>query len=113
MHILGAPVATVELKGVNKTFTEGAVAVDDLNLEVRDGEFMVLLGPSGCGKSTILRLVAGLEPLTSGEVLIDGEPADYLSPRDRQVAMVFQDFALYPHMTVAENVAFPAADGRS
>ena len=63
MHILGAPVATVELKGVNKTFPEGAVAVDDLNLEVRDGEFMVLLGPSGCGKSTILRLVAGLEPL--------------------------------------------------
>ncbi len=107
MHILGAPVATVELKGVNKTFPEGAVAVDDLNLEVRDGEFMVLLGPSGCGKSTILRLVAGLEPLTSGEVLIDGEPADFLTPRDRQVAMVFQDFALYPHMTVAENIGFP------
>ncbi len=66
--------ATVELKGVNKTFAEGAVAVDDMNLEVRDGEFMVLLGPSGCGKSTILRLVAGLEPLTAGEVLINGAP---------------------------------------
>src|SRR6202042_2366025 len=68
---------------------------------------MVLLGPSGCGKSTVLRMVAGLETPSTGEILIDGEYADDLSPRDREVAMVFQDFALYPHMTVAENIGFP------
>jgi multiple sugar transport system ATP-binding protein len=100
-------VATVSLKEVGKTFPDGTIAVDGVSLDVRDGEFMVLLGPSGCGKSTVLRMVAGLEPPTRGSIMIDGEAADHLTPRDRQVAMVFQDFALYPHMTVAENIAFP------
>jgi multiple sugar transport system ATP-binding protein len=100
-------VATVSLKEVGKTFPDGTIAVDGVSLDVRDGEFMVLLGPSGCGKSTVLRMVAGLEPPTQGAIMIDGERADHLTPRDRQVAMVFQDFALYPHMTVAENIAFP------
>ena len=99
--------ATVELKDVGKTFPDGTEAVVNLNLDVHDGEFMVLLGPSGCGKSTVLRMVAGLEIPTSGEILIDGEIADDLTPREREVAMVFQDFALYPHMTVGENVGFP------
>jgi multiple sugar transport system ATP-binding protein len=100
-------VATVALKDVGKTFPDGTVAVDGVSLDVQDGEFMVLLGPSGCGKSTVLRMVAGLEPPTAGSIMIDGEAADHLTPRDRQVAMVFQDFALYPHMTVQENIAFP------
>src|SRR5215475_10799162 len=107
LHPRGATMATVELKGVTKTFGVGNVAVDDLNLDIRDGEFMVLLGPSGCGKSTVLRMIAGLEVPTAGEIFIDGEYADDLTPRDREVAMVFQDFALYPHMTVAENIGFP------
>ena len=99
--------ATVALKDVTKTFGDGTVAVDRANLDVGDGEFMVLLGPSGCGKSTILRMVAGLDDPTSGAILIDGEPAHRLAPRDRGVAMVFQDFALYPHMTVGDNIGFP------
>jgi multiple sugar transport system ATP-binding protein len=99
--------ATVELRDVTKTFADGNVAVDGLNLDVHDGEFMVLLGPSGCGKSTVLRMVAGLEDPTAGEVYLDGEPSTDLLPREREVAMVFQDFALYPHMTVAENIGFP------
>jgi multiple sugar transport system ATP-binding protein len=99
--------ATVELKDVSKTFPDGIEAVTHLNLDARDGEFMVLLGPSGCGKSTVLRMVAGLEMPTSGQIYIDGEDAEELPPRDREVAMVFQDFALYPHMTVGQNVGFP------
>ncbi|HEY1486457.1 MAG TPA: ABC transporter ATP-binding protein, partial [Micromonosporaceae bacterium] len=99
--------ATVALRDVGKTFADGTIAVDGVSLDVKDGEFMVLLGPSGCGKSTVLRMVAGLESPTRGNVLLNGEPADDLTPRDRQVAMVFQDFALYPHMTVADNIAFP------
>ncbi|TDC64074.1 ABC transporter ATP-binding protein [Micromonospora sp. KC207] len=98
---------TVALKDVTKVFQDGTVAVDRINLDVNGGEFMVLLGPSGCGKSTVLRMVAGLEDPTAGAVLLDGELANDLSPRDRKVAMVFQDFALYPHMTVGDNIAFP------
>ncbi|NBE82848.1 ABC transporter ATP-binding protein [Micromonospora rubida] len=98
---------TVALKDVTKVFQDGTVAVDKINLDVNDGEFMVLLGPSGCGKSTVLRMVAGLEDPSSGAVLLDGELANDLQPRDRKIAMVFQDFALYPHMTVGENIAFP------
>ncbi|MER7168680.1 ABC transporter ATP-binding protein [Micromonospora sp. NPDC000207] len=98
---------TVALKDVTKVFPGGALAVDAVNLDVTDGEFMVLLGPSGCGKSTLLRMVAGLEEPTSGDVLLDGELANDLPPGDRGIAMVFQDFALYPHMTVGENIAFP------
>ena len=99
--------ATVALKDVTKIFGDGTVAVDNLNLDVGDGEFMVLLGPSGCGKSTVLRMVAGLEDPTAGAILLDGELANDLAPRDRRIAMVFQDFALYPHMTVGDNIGFP------
>jgi multiple sugar transport system ATP-binding protein len=100
-------VTTVALKDVTKVFPDGTVAVDNINLDVSNGEFMVLLGPSGCGKSTVLRMVAGLEDPSSGAVLLDGELANDLPPRDRGIAMVFQDFALYPHMTVGDNIAFP------
>ncbi|MEU4474421.1 ABC transporter ATP-binding protein [Micromonospora sp. NPDC023888] len=99
--------STVTLKDVTKVFRDGTMAVDSINLDVTDGEFMVLLGPSGCGKSTVLRMIAGLEEPTSGAVLLDGELANDLPPRDRKIAMVFQDFALYPHMTVGDNIAFP------
>ncbi|MBF9130196.1 ABC transporter ATP-binding protein [Plantactinospora sp. S1510] len=98
---------TVALKDVTKVFPDGTVAVDKVSLDVNDGEFMVLLGPSGCGKSTVLRMVAGLEDPTSGAVLLDGELANDLPPRERGIAMVFQDFALYPHMSVGSNIAFP------
>lgn len=100
-------VTTVALKDVSKIFKDGTLAVDSINLDVNDGEFMVLLGPSGCGKSTVLRMIAGLEDPTQGAVLLDGELANDLPPRDRKIAMVFQDFALYPHMTVGDNIAFP------
>ncbi|KAB1948430.1 ABC transporter ATP-binding protein [Micromonospora sp. ALFpr18c] len=99
--------STVALKDVSKIFKDGTLAVDSINLDVNDGEFMVLLGPSGCGKSTVLRMIAGLEDPTQGAVLLDGELANDLPPRDRKIAMVFQDFALYPHMTVGDNIAFP------
>jgi len=100
-------VTTVALKDVTKVFADGTVAVDNVSLDVAAGEFMVLLGPSGCGKSTILRMVAGLEDATTGAILLDGETANDLPPRDRRVAMVFQDFALYPHMSVGDNIGFP------
>jgi multiple sugar transport system ATP-binding protein len=100
-------VTTVALKDVTKVFPDGTVAVDQLSLDVADGEFMVLLGPSGCGKSTVLRIVAGLEEPTAGEVLLNGAPAGGLAPRERGVAMVFQDYALYPHMSVSDNIGFP------
>ncbi|RZT82305.1 multiple sugar transport system ATP-binding protein [Micromonospora violae] len=103
----GKTVSTVTLKDVTKVFRDGTLAVDTINLDVNDGEFMVLLGPSGCGKSTVLRMIAGLEEPTSGAVMLDGELANDLPPRDRKIAMVFQDFALYPHMTVGDNIAFP------
>ncbi|MBM0277270.1 ABC transporter ATP-binding protein [Micromonospora tarensis] len=99
--------STVTLKDVTKVFRDGTLAVDSINLDVNDGEFMVLLGPSGCGKSTVLRMIAGLEDPTQGAVMLDGELANDLPPRDRKIAMVFQDFALYPHMTVGDNIAFP------
>ena len=98
---------TVALKDVTKVFPDGTVAVDNVSLDVADGEFMVLLGPSGCGKSTVLRMIAGLEDPTAGAILLDGELANDLPPRDRRIAMVFQDFALYPHMSVGDNIGFP------
>jgi multiple sugar transport system ATP-binding protein len=100
-------VTTVALKDVTKVFPDGTVAVDNVSLDVADGEFMVLLGPSGCGKSTVLRMVAGLEDPSQGAILLDGTLANQLPPRDRRIAMVFQDFALYPHMTVGDNIGFP------
>jgi len=100
-------VSTVALKDVTKVWPDGTVAVDKVSLDVQDGEFMVLLGPSGCGKSTVLRMIAGLEDPSAGAILLNGEPVMDLAPRDRQIAMVFQDFALYPHMTVGDNIGFP------
>ena len=97
-----------EEKRVNLQVTaEGVVAVQEFNLEVADKEFIVLVGPSGCGKSTTLRMVAGLEEITSGELYIDGKLMNDVAPKDRDIAMVFQNYALYPHMTVYENMAFP------
>jgi len=99
-------VATLELRGLTKSFG-GDPVVDQVSLCAEDGEFLVLVGPSGCGKSTLLRLIAGLETVDAGEVLIDGRPVNALEPGERDVAMVFQNYALYPHMTVERNVAFP------
>jgi multiple sugar transport system ATP-binding protein len=98
--------ASIVFERVLKTYEGGQPAVRDLDLEIRDGEFMVLVGPSGCGKTTALRMIAGLEDITSGRLLIDGQVANDLSPRGRNIAMVFQSYALYPHLTVAENIAF-------
>ncbi len=97
--------AQVELQHIRKTYGD-FVAVEDFNLNVRDGEFVVLVGPSGCGKTTTLRMIAGLEDLTSGEIRIDGQVVNELPPKDRDVAMVFQSYALYPHMNVFDNMAF-------
>jgi multiple sugar transport system ATP-binding protein len=97
---------SVALNGVSKIFPNGRVAVRDLTLEVRDAELMVLVGPSGCGKSTVLRLIAGLETPTSGSIVIDGRDMAGIPPNERDLAMVFQSYALYPHKTVAENLAF-------
>ena len=98
--------ATVDLEQINKVYENGFHAVKDLNLEVRDGEFMVLVGPSGCGKTTALRMVAGLEDISSGTLIIGGNVVNDVTPKDRDIAMVFQNYALYPHMTVAENIGF-------
>src|SRR6266404_6189607 len=97
--------ARVLLKQLNKKF-DGTHAVKDVNLEIRDHEFVVLVGPSGCGKTTTLRMVAGLEDITSGEISIDGKVVNNLAPMDRDIAMVFQNYALYPHMSVYQNMAF-------
>ncbi|MGO1543082.1 MAG: ABC transporter ATP-binding protein [Gulosibacter sp.] len=99
--------ASVTFDNATRTYTEGTrPAVDKLNLEVADGEFLVLVGPSGCGKSTSLRMLAGLEEINSGRVLIGGRDVTDVRPKDRDIAMVFQNYALYPHMTVGENMAF-------
>src|SRR5215469_14194149 len=98
--------ATVETRGVKKHYG-AVVAVNGVDLLTRDGEFLVLLGPSGCGKTTLLRMIAGFETPTAGELLIGGERVNDLPPRARKIAMVFQSYALYPHMTVFKNIAFP------
>ncbi len=98
--------AEVLLKNVTKEYEGGVIAVQDVNLQIQDKEFVVLVGPSGCGKSTTLRMVAGLEEITEGEIFIDGEVVNNKAPKDRDIAMVFQNYALYPHMTVEENMAF-------
>ena len=99
--------ASIALEGVTKQFPDGTTAADELSLEVADGEFMILVGPSGCGKTTALRMVAGLEQVTSGVIRIGGAVVNKLDPIDRDIAMVFQNYALYPHMSVRENIAFP------
>src|SRR3954452_273562 len=104
--------AEITFNGVWKRYPDGFEAVEDLNLEIRDGEFMILVGPSGCGKSTALRMVAGLEEITDGELVIGGERVNELAPRDRDIAMVFQNYALYPHMTVRENMGFALKLGK-
>ena len=98
--------ASVSLRKVRKVYPGGAVGVQGVDLEIRDGEFVVLVGPSGCGKSTTLRMVAGLEEISSGEISIGGRVVNEVLPKDRDIAMVFQNYALYPHMTVRENLAF-------
>src|SRR3954464_5767237 len=98
--------AEITFNGVWKRYPDGFEAVKDMNLEIGDGEFMILVGPSGCGKSTALRMVAGLEDITDGELVIGGERVNELAPRDRDIAMVFQNYALYPHMTVREIKGF-------
>ncbi|MSQ39543.1 MAG: ATP-binding cassette domain-containing protein, partial [Chloroflexi bacterium] len=97
--------STVTFQGVSKKYGE-VLAVDNLSLEINDGEFMVLVGPSGCGKTTSLRMIAGLEEITDGTLLIGNKVVNDIAPKDRDIAMVFQSYALYPHMTVRENLAF-------
>jgi multiple sugar transport system ATP-binding protein len=98
--------AEITFQNVWKRYPDGFEAVKDMNLEIKDGEFMILVGPSGCGKSTALRMVAGLEEISDGSLIIGGERVNELAPRDRDIAMVFQNYALYPHMTVRENMGF-------
>lgn len=98
--------ATVELKNLNKVYDNGFHAVKDANISIKDKEFVVLVGPSGCGKTTTLRMVAGLEDISGGELMIDGRQVNDIPPKDRDIAMVFQNYALYPHMTVYDNMAF-------
>ena len=100
--------ASVTLQNLTKTYAGGQLrAVNDVSLEIEDGEFLVLVGPSGCGKSTALRMIAGLEEITDGAVWIGDEFVNDTHPKDRDIAMVFQSYALYPHMSVYDNIAFP------
>lgn len=99
--------SSISLQGIVKTYPDGYTAVKGVDLEIDDGEFVILVGPSGCGKSTILRMIVGLEDISDGTLEIDGETVNDLAPRDRNLAMVFQNYALYPHLTVFENIAFP------
>ena len=98
--------ASLSLRNVTKKYPNGFVAVKDFNLEIADKEFIIFVGPSGCGKSTTLRMIAGLEDISSGELYIDGKLVNDVEPKDRDIAMVFQNYALYPHMSVYDNMAF-------
>jgi multiple sugar transport system ATP-binding protein len=99
--------AAIEMKNIVKQYGDGFPAVNDVTIDVADGEFMILVGPSGCGKSTLLRMIVGLEDITSGDMVIGGERVNDKAPRDRNLSMVFQNYALYPHLSVYENIAFP------
>src|ERR1700756_5337684 len=99
--------AEIVLDRVTKSYPDGTMAVQELSVTIADGEFVILVGPSGCGKSTTLNMIAGLEEITSGELRIGGERVNEKAPKDRDIAMVFQSYALYPHMTVRQNIAFP------
>ena len=98
--------SSVSMKNICKKYPNGFEAVKDFNLEIADQEFIIFVGPSGCGKSTTLRMVAGLEDISSGDLVIDGKRVNDVEPKDRDIAMVFQNYALYPHMTVYDNIAF-------
>ena len=98
--------ASLSLTNINKVYPNGFVAVKDFNLEIEDKEFIIFVGPSGCGKSTTLRMIAGLEDISSGELRIGDKLVNDVEPKDRDIAMVFQNYALYPHMTVYDNMAF-------
>ena len=98
--------SSLSLRHINKKYPNGYEAVKDFNLEIEDKEFIIFVGPSGCGKSTTLRMVAGLEDITSGDLIIDGKRVNDIEPKERDIAMVFQNYALYPHMTVYDNMAF-------
>ena len=106
VYTRGLTVATIEFDKVSKVFDDGTQAVFDLDLAIADAELMVMVGPSGCGKTTALRMVAGLEEVTDGELRIDDQVVNDLTPKERDIAMVFQNYALYPHMTVEQNLAF-------
>ncbi len=99
--------AELRLEGVSKTYPSGLVAVRNVSLTVADGELVVLVGPSGCGKSTILRMISGLETVTEGRILLDGRPIDKITESARDIAMIFQNYALYPHLSVYNNIGFP------
>jgi multiple sugar transport system ATP-binding protein len=100
-------VAEISLKGITKRYPDGTAAVNAVDLEIADGEFVILVGPSGCGKSTLLRMIVGLEDISEGEMRIGGEVVNGKAAKDRNLAMVFQNYALYPHLSVRENMAFP------
>ena len=99
--------ASIEMKNIIKRYDDGFQAVNDISLDVADGEFMILVGPSGCGKSTLLRMIVGLEDISDGDMVIGGKKVNDMAPRERNLSMVFQNYALYPHLTVFENIAFP------
>ena len=99
--------ADIAIRGVTKSYDGRVAAVDDVDIDVADGELLVLVGPSGCGKSTLLRMIAGLEEVTAGTISIGGRDVTHLQPKDRDIAMVFQSYALYPHMTVRKNIGYP------
>src|SRR5207253_9655269 len=99
--------AEITIEHVTKRYPDGTEAVKDVDLDIQDGEFVILVGPSGCGKSTLLRMIVGLEDITSGELRIGDEVVNKVAPRSRNLSMVFQNYALYPHLTVYENIAFP------
>jgi multiple sugar transport system ATP-binding protein len=105
--------STIEMKHITKVYGDGFKAVTDVNIDVADGEFLILVGPSGSGKSTLLRMIVGLEDISSGDLMIDGKRMNEQAPRNRNLSMVFQNYALYPHLTVFENIAFPLRLGKN
>src|SRR5688572_6010429 len=98
--------AEIVLKDVKKSYAKGAMVIHGVNVDIADGEFIVIVGPSGCGKSTLLRMIAGLEQITEGAISIGGKVVNDVEPKDRNIAMVFQNYALYPHMNVYENMSY-------